>query len=385
MSDYTPTDKPINGAWLTSKVIRDEFDLIQTAVNSKANSLGLRSVSTTSLTIADVLQTFTMETGKEFVPGETIFLADSSAPSTNYMIGILTAYSTTTGLSTALISSHVGGGTIASWVIGISNSNGVTLVNNTFTGHQNFARATVASAATTADIWSALGNQIDFTGTATVTGFPAATQAGSSRRLICAGACSFTAGANMLIDGVSSGSTVTCAANDIIDVEAVTTAQFRLSRIRYDGKPVRDYIDNYILITGGNGHGSSSTHIRLLTTTVSNVGTAFTIAHSATFGTTITINESGLYTFAVKDSNSAAASATGLSVNAPSLTTAVSTSGNLATCMGRIHVAAALGVEGVLSVTDRLTAGDIVRLHDGGANNSTGADTRIWGRKLYEI
>ena len=102
-------------------------------------------------------------------------------------------------------------------------------------GAMNTARATVASAATTADIWAANGNQIDWTGTTTCTGFPAAPQAGVSRTLICAAAAPFTAGANMLIDGVTSGSTVTCAANDKMIVEAVTTTQFRLSRVRYDG------------------------------------------------------------------------------------------------------------------------------------------------------
>ena len=118
----------------------------------------------------------------------------------------------------------------------------VTTGANTFLGDQtitagaiNTARATVASAATTADIWAADGNQIDWTGTTTCTGFPAAPQAGVSRTLICADAAPFTAGANMLIDGVSSGSTVTCAANDKMIVEAVTTTQFRLSRVKYDG------------------------------------------------------------------------------------------------------------------------------------------------------
>lgn len=99
------------------------------------------------------------------------------------------------------------------------------------TGALNEARATVISHATTADIWGALGNQIDFTGTATVTAFPNAPQAGATRELICAGACSFTAGANMLIDGALSGSTVTCAANDTVIVRAISTTQFKLTRV----------------------------------------------------------------------------------------------------------------------------------------------------------
>lgn len=107
-----------------------------------------------------------------------------------------------------------------------------TLSNKTI----NTARATVASHATTADIWTG-GNQIDWTGIETTTAFPAAPQAGAQRRLICAGACSFTAGANMLIAGVTSGNTVTCAANDIVVVDAVSTTQFKLTRIKYDGTP----------------------------------------------------------------------------------------------------------------------------------------------------
>ena len=106
---------------------------------------------------------------------------------------------------------------------------------NTFTAAQNLARATVASHATTADIWGAAGNQIDWTGTATTTIFPNAPQAGAERVLICTGACSFTAGANMLIDGVASAATVTCAAGDSVIVRAVSTTQFKLTRVKYDG------------------------------------------------------------------------------------------------------------------------------------------------------
>jgi len=112
---------------------------------------------------------------------------------------------------------------------------GATLQANTFTGAQNFARATVASHATTGAIWAAAGNQINWTGTEITTAFPNAPQAGAERVLVCAGACSFTAGANMLIDGVASGNTVTCAANDQVIVKAVSTTQFKLSRVKYDG------------------------------------------------------------------------------------------------------------------------------------------------------
>ena len=139
---------------------------------------------------------------------------------------------TTTGLTTLSSTSL----TVANGVTVTAGDLTVTAGDLTMTaGAVNGARATVASAATTADIWAANGNQIDYTGTTTCTGFPAAPQAGAERILVCAAAAPFTAGANMLIDGVASGNTVTCAANDIMIVRAVTTTQFRLSRVRYDG------------------------------------------------------------------------------------------------------------------------------------------------------
>lgn len=39
----------------------------------------------------------------------------------------------------------------------------------------------------------------------------------------------------MLIDGVASAATVTCAVNDQILVKSVSTTQFKLSRVKYDG------------------------------------------------------------------------------------------------------------------------------------------------------
>lgn len=102
-------------------------------------------------------------------------------------------------------------------------------------GAMNESYATVASHATTADIWGAKGNVINFTGTAAVTAFPAAPQVGVRRRLICAGACSFTAGASLVIDGVNSGSTLTVSAGDVVDVESVTTTSFKLHYLSVNG------------------------------------------------------------------------------------------------------------------------------------------------------
>ena len=236
MSDYTPTGKPTEGSWNISKVIRDMADEIATAVNSKSDKLARTSVSTTSLTIGLGPQSLVVESDKDFGAGEVVFISSSVAPSVNNMYGVVSSYGIDTGAMSVDITSVNGSGTISSWFVTVSSAAGTTLVNNTFTGHQNFARATAVSHATTADIWNALGNQIDWTGTATTTAFPTAPQAGASRELICAGACSFTAGANLLIEGYASGNTLQCAANDIVIVRAITTTQFQLTFTKYAGK-----------------------------------------------------------------------------------------------------------------------------------------------------
>ena len=142
---------------------------------------------------------------------------------------------TGTGITEDAVGFHMTGGTTPKTLTVLETGTAAILGANTFTGAQNTARATVASHATTGDIWGAAGNQIDWTGTETTTIFPNAPQAGAERVLICAAACSFTAGANMLIDGVASAATVTCAANDQVIVRAVSTTQFKLSRVKYDG------------------------------------------------------------------------------------------------------------------------------------------------------
>lgn len=94
----------------------------------------------------------------------------------------------------------------------------------------NTAKTTVASHATTADIFAVTtGQLIDWTGTATTTAFPAAPQAGMFRELYCADACLFTAGANLLIEGIPSGTTITLAAGALVQVRSITTTQFKMT------------------------------------------------------------------------------------------------------------------------------------------------------------
>jgi hypothetical protein len=90
----------------------------------------------------------------------------------------------------------------------------------------NESYATVASHATTSAIWAAAGNQINFTGSETITAFPNATIAGSTRSLICAGAVIFTHAGNITVQG---GATYTAKAGDKVVVTATSTTTFHVT------------------------------------------------------------------------------------------------------------------------------------------------------------
>lgn len=88
---------------------------------------------------------------------------------------------------------------------------------------------TIASAATPDIFANTVAATVQYTGTVTCTGFVAAPEAGAQRKLYCTGAAPFTAGANLIIEGITSGTTITLAAGAVVDVFAITTTQFKMT------------------------------------------------------------------------------------------------------------------------------------------------------------
>ncbi|MDQ7989012.1 MAG: hypothetical protein REI09_05190 [Candidatus Dactylopiibacterium sp.] len=97
----------------------------------------------------------------------------------------------------------------------------------------NEAAASVVSSATASAIWAAKGNNIALTGTATITAFPAAPQAGAVRWLTCAAGITITNSANIAVQGAAS---YTTRAGDVLRVEAITTTTFRVSIFAANGR-----------------------------------------------------------------------------------------------------------------------------------------------------
>ncbi|MDO8912293.1 MAG: hypothetical protein Q8N10_03285 [Phenylobacterium sp.] len=206
-------------------------------VQNLAAGLSFSSTSTDTVAIGTGPKSWTVQAGESYQNGMPIVATVTGDP-TRYMAGNVTSYSGTTLTIAVPVGGDSGVGSASSWDIsigGLVGPEGPAFQGGSLTSAMNEAKATVASHATTADIWGAAGNLIDFTGTATVTAFPAAPQAGAQRRLLCAGACTFTHGANLILPG---STTFASAAGDIVTVTAVTTTQFRLTIEKASGAPV---------------------------------------------------------------------------------------------------------------------------------------------------
>jgi len=93
------------------------------AVASAASAIaapGTSATSTTSLAIGTGSKTLTVEAGKDLVVGMAVMIASTVAPATNWMHGIITSYTSGTGVLVVTVDTIGGSGTIAAWTVSIS-------------------------------------------------------------------------------------------------------------------------------------------------------------------------------------------------------------------------------------------------------------------------
>lgn len=94
---------------------------VATQVQAAATQGGYTTTSSSSVAVGTGAKTFTVESGKAFIAGQLVLVADTAAPTTNYMIGTVTSYSSTTLIINSAITG--GSGTINSWAISIKTGN----------------------------------------------------------------------------------------------------------------------------------------------------------------------------------------------------------------------------------------------------------------------
>lgn len=89
------------------------------AALTAVNAPGTQGTSTTSLTIGTGSRSLTTQTGKAWVLGQWVIIANSAAAA-NWMLGYITAYNSGTGAMTVEVASTGGSGTAATWNIALS-------------------------------------------------------------------------------------------------------------------------------------------------------------------------------------------------------------------------------------------------------------------------
>lgn len=85
---------------------------------SATNSPGSNATSTTSMTVGTGSKAFTLaQTGKSFVVGQWVMINATTTPTTNWMLGAITAFNSGTGAITVDVTTANGSLTGTSWVV----------------------------------------------------------------------------------------------------------------------------------------------------------------------------------------------------------------------------------------------------------------------------
>lgn len=141
-----------------------ELEALAAAVVSESYGY-YRGTSSSSVAIGTGSKSFTIDTGLAFQVGDYVLIADSAAPTTNWMVGQVTAYDSGTGALTFDSQSANGSGTKTSWTIALTGEpNDANFSSSpTFTGTPFEDVYTVAASTASLAIVPANGSIWDIT------------------------------------------------------------------------------------------------------------------------------------------------------------------------------------------------------------------------------
>ena len=164
----TQLGTPVSGGEFSAKY---HAQAAAASAASAVNSPGTQATSITGMTISNVSKSFTLQqTGKNFVVGQWVTIADATNPSTSWMAGGITAFNSGTGNITVNVVMSVGAATLSNWVVTAASA---FVETPTFGGRSARTSNTVLAG-------SDLGKLIDITsGTFTQTFTAAATLGGN--------------------------------------------------------------------------------------------------------------------------------------------------------------------------------------------------------------
>lgn len=105
---------------------------------SAINAPGTQATSTSTISVGAGSKSLTLaQTGKAFVVGQWVSIADSASPSTRWMLGAITAFTAGTGAMTVSVTATQGTGSASSWVVAAAapaNAQGTLGIPNVVTG-----------------------------------------------------------------------------------------------------------------------------------------------------------------------------------------------------------------------------------------------------------
>jgi len=214
------------------------FDDLLSELDARIATVGasLVATSTSSVAIGTGSKSLTVQTSKGFSAGMYVIAYETATPA-NYMIGVVTSYTSGTGVLVFTVASGDtgGSGTIAAWTVVVTGKTGAT---GTFTGGSlssaiNEAKGADIASATTTDIGAATGNYLDITGTTTITGL-GTIQAGTERTVRFTGALTLTHNATSLI--LPGAANITTVAGDVATFRSLGSGNWRcVAYTRTDG------------------------------------------------------------------------------------------------------------------------------------------------------
>ena len=184
----------------------------------------LTGTSTTPLVIGTGNKTLATQAGKQYAANIFITAVSASDP-TRFMSGTVASYAGT-ALTIAVTAVGGNGDTKSDWNISVTGAPGAAAsaaLKGNATGAIELLKGTAPAASATPDIWAAGGNRVPISFGTTITGFPAAPQAGAQRTLVATVVFPITSGPNLVIAG---GST-TLAVGDELDITAETPTLFK--------------------------------------------------------------------------------------------------------------------------------------------------------------
>lgn len=137
-----------------------------------------------------------------------------------------------------------------------------------------------------------------------------------------------------------------------------------------------------IVLSAGNGHGSTNTKIRRWTTTVSDTsGSAMTLTQSSTNGDDITIDEAGIYAITYNDGRAGGGAIHGISLNSSELTTNIQSITNTDRIMITRNDQTTTGGSCIVRL---LAATDVIRCHTDGTVDQTSTETQFSIEQIFK-